>query len=658
MQSRDDVESFLEDFTGSHRFVLDYLLEEVLSQQEPEILTFLLRTSLLEYLSAPLCDAITESQDSQAMLIRLEKSNMFLVPMDEERRWYRYHHLFSDMLQARLKNIDPEIIPTLHGKAFTWYMENGHLSNALPHAIAANDLNRLVQLIEKYAFTIFNQNQASIFLNWLNTIPEAVMGSNPWLYIARAWLLAYLGQLDEIEQLLIEAEKHADQSNRRLMGYISAMWTLMGEFLYARVDGLLHATKAFELLPPDEYRARAFVGYHMSNLIAWRGDILPALKALEITTTWSLAAGDSEMAMTAQFEKANILHTMGKLRESLQAFTRTFQMVDSDYPDKRNRSLPIGFAYIQLSSLYLEWNNTVEAFRLVKEGIQICRRWGYLDYLYNGLLKLADVFLAIGDKESALSTIREAKDIYYSNPTSSRVNGQEAMINLARGDLESASMWAACCDLSPNDDIDFFHRFIYLYYASILQEQGNLWEASDVLERLGKVLEQAGAITLLLETLSQRIIILCKMSEDEKALSLLQRTLDLAKPEGFVRIFTSKGPPMLRILQIAFSRGIETEYIKELIPAFGSTGVFNEFVKSPAFKARPELESTGLIEPLSVRELQVLRLLQSVMTSEEISRELFVSVNTTRTHIRNIYGKLAVHGRIEAIQKAKDLGLI
>ncbi len=583
---------------------------------------------------------------------------MFLVPMDEERRWYRYHHLFSDMLQLRLKQSHPEIIPALHGKAFTWYLDNGHLSNALPHAIAANDLNRLVQLIEKYAFTIFDQNQASTFLNWLKTIPEAVMGSNPWLYIARAWLLAYLGQLEEIEPLLIEAEKHADRSNHRLMGYIAAMWTLMGELRSAHVDGLLHASRAFELLAPDEYRPRAFVGYHMSNILAWRGDILPAFKALEMTTTWSLAAGDPEMAVTAQFEKASILHTLGRLSESLEAFTRTFQMVDSDYPDKRNRSLPMGFANLQLSSLYLEWNNTREALRLAKEGIQICRRWGYQDFLYDGLLKLADVFLAIGDKDSALSTVREAKDVFSSNPNSSRVQGQEAMVNLARGDLESASKWAESCGLNPNDDIDFFHRFTYMYYASILQEQGNLWEASGVLERLGNIFEQVGAITLLLETLSQRIIILSKMSEDEQALSLLQRALDLARPEGFARVFTSKGPKMLRILRIAASRGIDTEYIKKLIPAFSSTGVSIGSIRSPASKAHLELIRSGMLEPLSERELQVVRLLQSAMTSEEISRELFVSVNTARTHIRNIYGKLAVHSRIEAIQKARELNLI
>jgi LuxR family maltose regulon positive regulatory protein len=658
MQSKEDVVGFLEDFTGTHRFVLDYLLEEVLSLQKPEVLNFLLRTSLLEYLTAPLCDAITDCQGSQTTLIQLEKSNMFLVSMDDERRWYRYHHLFADLLQSRLKQTQPEIIPAIHDKACTWYTENGYLSNALTHAIAANDLIRLVKLVEKYAFTTLDINQASTFLSWLNSLPDAVMRSSPWLYIAHAWLSAYLGQQEEIEPSILEAEKYADQSNRRLLGYIAAMWTLMGELRSDRVDGLLYASRAFELLPTKELQARAFVAYHKSNILAWSGDIVSALKNLELTSTWSLSAGDTEMAMTAKFEKASILYVLGRLAESLQAFKKTFQMVASDHPDKKKWSLPVGFAYLKLSALYLEWDNTSEAMRLASKGIQICRRWGYQDYLYNGLLKLADVLLAIGDKDSALSTIQEAKEVFSDNPITSRVRGQEAVINLARGDIKSALAWVAQSGLSPGDTIDYFHRFLYLHFATILQAQGKLQEAYSVLERLGNILERAGAITMLLETLSQRIIILSKLNEDKEVLSILQRAIELAKPEGFIRVFTSKGPPMLSLLQSAFSQGIETEYIKRLIKAFNITNISNESGRHPTFKNVPELMHAGLIESLSERELQVLRLLDGSLTSQEIGRELYLSTNTVRTHIRNIYSKLAVHGRIEAIQKAKEYALI
>ena len=658
MQSRGDIAAFLEDFTGTHHFVLDYLLEEVLSQQNPDRLDFLLRTSLLEYLTAPLCNAITDRIDSQTMLVQLEKSNMFLVPMDDERRWYRYHHLFSELLRSRLKQTHPEIVPLLHGRACSWYMENGYLSNALTHAMATNDLDRLIKLVEKYAFTIFDHNQASTFLNWLNTLPETVMGSNPWLHIARAWLLAYLGQLEGIESLLLEAEKHADQTDPRLMGYIAALWTLIGELYSSRVDGIAHAHQALKLLPQQEYRARAFVAYHLSNHYTWYGDFLPALRTLEDSFTWSLAAGDSERAMIAQFQSASILSYMGRLGESFQDFKKTFQMVDSDLPDKKNHSLPVGYAYIQLSSLYFEWNNIPEALHYVSDGIKICRLWGYSDYLHNGLINYAEIRMAMGDLEDALSAVREAKTLYSPVSVTGRVNSYEAVINQARGDIESASDWVARSGLSPGGTIDYAHRFLFLHYAIILQAQGELHDAYDVLERLSNVLEEAGAITLLLETLSQRIVILSKLNQDEQALSLLQRTLELAKPEGFIRVFTSKGTPMSRLLQTAFSRGIEKEYIHRLIPAFNKTGLSHEPGKPPASKTAPELKRIELMEPLSDREIQVLRLLDSTLTSTEIARELYLSVNTVRTHVKNIYAKLAVHGRIEAIQKANDLGFI
>ena len=450
IQSRGDVAGFLEGFTGTHRFVLDYLLEEVLSQQRPEVLNFLLRTSLVQHLTASLCDAITDSKDSQAMLVQLEASNMFLVPLDDERQWYRYHHLFSDMLQSRLKKNHPEFIPDIHSKACTWYTQHGFIPKALLHAVAANNMDCLVNLVENYAFTIFDVDEASTLLNWLNSLPDSVMGSSPWLHIARAWLLAYLGQVELVEHSILAAEKQADHTNRRLMGYIEAMWTLLAELNYPEIYALPHATQALELLPQTEFRPRGFVAYHFSNLLAWRGEILQALEFLENANTWSLAAGDSEMAMIAQFQKASILYIMGRLTESLDAFERTFRMVASNYPDKRTQSLPVGFAYLQLSSLYLEWNKIPEALSYANEGIQICRSWVYSDYRYNGLSILADVLLVAGDLGEALNATREAKQLF-TLPILDRVNALEAAIQLAMGDLASASEWANQCSTSLKD---------------------------------------------------------------------------------------------------------------------------------------------------------------------------------------------------------------
>jgi LuxR family transcriptional regulator, maltose regulon positive regulatory protein len=658
MQNQEYVTGFLEGFSGTHRFLLDYLFEEVLSQQAPEKLKFLLHTSLLEHISAPLCNSITDCQDSQEMLLELEKSNLFLVPMDDERHWYRYHHLFSDMLQFHLRKSYPEIIPALHVKASIWYEQNGYLSHALTHAIAANDLERLIGLVKKYAFTILEADQASFFLCWLNSLPDTVMGSSPWLYLARAWLSAYLGQFEEIEPSIRESEKYANQADRRLMGYIAAMWTLMGEFEYRRIDGIPHARQALELLPQEEYQARAFVSYHLSNILSGTGDVLLALKALEDASTWSLAVGDSEMAMTAQFQRAYVLYVLGRLTESLQEFEKTFRMADSSYPDKKYKSLSVGFAYSQLSLLYLEWNNTSEALRYASEGLEICKRWGYLDYIYEALITLAEILLAIGDLESALGAIQEAKQAIKNPAILNRPDSFEAVINLARGEIESAYAWITRCSLFSKDTIEYVHWQVYLHLAVILQAQGKLSEAYEIMERLVSIMERAGAVTPLMKTLTQLIIILHNLKDDERALSLLQHALAIAKSEGYVRVFTSKGSPMDSLLQLALRRGIEKEYINQLLPAFRLSPARREISRPALPKSYDKYHATDLSDPLSDRELQVLHLLDSSLSSVAISRELYLSTHTVRTHIRNIYSKLGVHGRHEAIQKAKDTGLL
>lgn len=658
MQNQEYITGFLEGFSGTHRFLLDYLFEEVLSQQAPEKVKFLLHTSLLEHITAPLCNSITNRQDSQEMLLQLEKSNLFLVPMDDECRWYRYHHLFSDMLQFHLRKSYPEIIPALHVKASIWYEQNGYLSNALTHAIAANDLDRLIGLVKKYAFTILEANQASIFLGWLNTLPDTVMASSPWLYIARAWLSAYLGQFEEIEPSIREAEKYANQADRRLMGYIAAMWTLMGEFEYPRIDGIPYARQALELLPQEEYQARAFVSYHLSNILSGTGDVLLALKALEDAYTWSLVVGDSEMAMTAQFQRAYVLYVLGRLTESLQAFEKTFLMADSSYPDKKYKSLSVGFAYSQLSLLYLEWNNTSEALRYASEGLEICKRWGYSDYIYEALITLAEILLAIGDLDNALSAIQEAKQAIKNPSILNRPDSLEAVINLNRGEIESAYAWITRCGLFSRDTIEYVQWQVYLHLTVILQAQGKSSEAYEILERLVSIMERAGAVTPLMKSLTQLIIISHTLNDEERALSLLQHALVMAKPEGYVRVFTSKGAPMLSLLQLALNRGIEKEYINQLLPAFRLSAARREISRPALPKSHDKYRATHLLDPLSDRELQVLQLLESSLSSVEISRELYLSTNTVRTHIRNIYSKLDVHGRLEAIQKAKDTGLI
>ena len=307
------------------------------------------------------------------------------------------------------------------------------ISEALTHALAAGDLDRLSKLVERYAFAIMEAHEASSLLNWLSSLPDRVTESHPWLSIAQAWLLAYLGRNDRIEQAIAEAEKSADPADRRLMGYIAAMRTLSGEFGIRPIpNGIAQAHQALEMLPQDEFRPRAFVCYHLANILAWHGDVGAALKALEEAAELSRSVGDFEMAMTAQFEIANVLRHAGELKESLRLFERTHQMAAAHLSERK--SLSIGFSYLQQALIYLEWNELDQALNFAREGIRLCKLWGYSDYLYNGWFYYSDILYETGDLDGALSAIQEAKHILSENSPGDRVLALEAVINQARGD--------------------------------------------------------------------------------------------------------------------------------------------------------------------------------------------------------------------------------
>ena len=564
LQGRADASEFIRDFIGSNRYIFDYLVDEILSRQEPDMQEFLLKTSILERLSASLCDAILGQSNSQSFLDRLEKNNLFLVPLDDARSWYRYHLLFADLLASSLKKSLPEIVLELHKRACAWFEANDLLSEALAHALAAGDLDRLSKIVERYAFAIMEAHEASSLLNWLNSLPDRVTESHPWLSIARAWLLAYLGKNDLIEQALSEAEKSADPADRRLMGYIAAMRTLSGEFGNRPIrNGIAQAQQALEMLPEDEFRPRAFVCYHVANILEWHGDTSAALKALVEAAELSRSAGDFEMAMTAQFEIANILRYKGELKESLRMFERTHQMAAPHLTERK--SLSTGFAYLQQAQIYLEWNDLEKALQFAREGIRLCKIWGYSDFLYNGWFYYAGILYETGDLDGALSAIQEAKQILSENSPGNRVLSLEAVINQARRDWTGVAAWLASCGMSPADSPDFENRFEYLLFASVLEGQGKLDEAYRILEGLRVVVERVGANNLLLKILTREAVIADTLGEKEKAFNLLRQALDLAEPEGFVRVFVKKGKGMEQLLRKALTAGIQPDFARMLL---------------------------------------------------------------------------------------------
>jgi LuxR family maltose regulon positive regulatory protein len=657
LQGREDVQKFIRAFSGSNRYIFDYLMDEILSRQEPEMQEFLLKTSILERLSAPLCNAILGRSNSQLFLDRIEKSNLFLVPLDRERTWYRYHLLFADLLASSLKQSQPEALPELHRKACAWYEANGLLSEALVHAFAAGDLDRLVKIVERYAFTIMEVHEASSLLNWLNSLPESIMVSKPWLNIARAWLLAYLGRSDQIEPAIGDAEKYADPRDQRLKGYIAAMQALSGEIgSRPYQNGFVQGMSALALLPQDEFRPRGFVCYHLANILSWQGEIAAALKMLEDAIEMSQCAGDIEMAMTAQFEIASLLRHQGKLKESSRMFERTHQMANTHLPERK--SLSVGFAYLQQALIFLEWNEVDQALQFAREGTRLCSIWGYCDYLYNGWYYYAGILLETGNLDGALYAIREAIHAFSENYPGDRVMALEAVINQARGDEISTAAWLSSCGMSPADVPDFANRFGYFLFAQVLEGQGKLEEAYRILEGLDVAVGKVGENNLLIKILTREAVIAYTIGDVERALTLLERALHLAEPEGYSRVFIDKGKKMEQLLRRAVTAGISPVFARTLLELCAESTTTEPGKKDRSASVDHRRKIQPLSEPLSERELEVLHLLNTSLDTTEIARELMISVSTVRTHVKNIYNKLNVNRRMQAVERANDLKLL
>jgi LuxR family maltose regulon positive regulatory protein len=674
MRSRKDGSAFIAAFTGTHRFILDYLVEEVLDQQSPAIQEFLLQTSILERLTAPLCDAVTDGQDSQIILTELEQANLFLVPLDDERRWYRYHHLFADLLGSRLEQTQPDQVPTLHLRASEWYEENRLIPEAVQHALAAGDVKRAAHLVEGNALAMVDHGELTTLLGWLAALPEEVLRSRPWLCIAHAWALAFAGRLDAVEPKLEDAQKALPSEAEglrsvlrqteglRIAGHVAAIRA----YVAALGGDMPHATAlgrvALEHLPEEDLITRGFAAGLLSTTLRWSGDLVAATQAAAEAVAAAGATGDSLAALGALATAAALQSAQGQLHKAVATCWDVLALADQSLRRGGQRLPVAGEAHVLISTVLREWNDLQAALRHAREAVQLYERWGWAEGLAFGHRTLARALQAIGDidgaREATHKARQAARDI--SPWFDAHEAAMEAKIRLALGDVAAASRWMQQSGLRADGELHFRHLSRYVTLARVLIAQGGLDEASDLLARLLAMTEAAGARTALIQILVLQAIVLQAQGEMEEALTVLERALTLAEPEGYVRTFIDEGAPMGTLLRQAQARGIQSNYARKLLAAWeGETQDQSPLrltkTAPPSLVHRP---SSPLIEPLTERELEVLRLLPTRLSSTGIGEQLYVSVHTVRSHIKSIYAKLNVHRRIDAIQRAKDLGLL
>jgi LuxR family maltose regulon positive regulatory protein len=641
MQGLADTTGFIKSFTGSHHFVLDYLVEEVLQQQSENVQTFLLKTAVLDRLTGSLCDGLTGKENGRQTLEYLEKSNLFIVPLDNERRWYRYHHLFADLLRQRLQQsagTSPGDVAELHSRASVWYEENGLWIEAFHHATAANDVERAERLIEGDGLPLHWHGAASLVLNWLASLPTAVLDARPSLWVTYASALIFAGQTSSIEQKLQAAEAalqgaEADDKTQDLVGHIAAIRGMMAVNQHQVETIISQSQRALKLLHPDNLPVRTAASWTLGYAYELQGDRAVASRAYTEVIANSQASGNFMFTIAATTSLGNIQEAENQLYLAAETHQRALKLA-GDPP------LPFACAsYIGLARVLYEWNDLDTAQQHGQLSAQLARQIEGVDTPAICGVFLARLKLAQGDIAGADALLTEAEQFVRQHNFMFRmpdVAAAQVLILLRRDDL------AAAAHLAEQYDLPISQARVHL-------AQGDTSLALALLEPLRKQVETKGWADERLKVMILQAVAHHAHGDNDQAVQLLRDALALAEPGGFIRIFVDEGPPMAHLLYKALTRGIAPEYAQKLLAAFP--------IAEQGYPA-PSKTQSAIIEPLSQRELEVLELIAQGLSNREISERLFLALSTVKRHNGNIFGKLEVRRRTEAVARARELGLL
>jgi LuxR family maltose regulon positive regulatory protein len=670
MRDREDVSGFVETFSGGNRHVLDFLAEEVLERQSEGVREFLLKTSVLERMSAPLCDALTSRIDGQQMLERLEHDNLFLIALDDERRWYRYHHLFADFLRSRLQRGQPERMRELHRRAAEWYERNGWTSEAVRHALAAQEHDWAADLVEQVARKMWFRAEIMTLLGWLEELPEETRRRRPQLLLQYSAALLWVGRLDDVEPLVQEIERvvgvsgegrdedlrpSADEPLRQvLLGFFAAVRSWRAYLKGEPHGAIALAQRALELLPEKDVELRSFAAFRLAEAYRTADDLEAASAAFAETAELGRAAGHEYLVLRAMSRQAKLQMARGRLRKADHVLQRTLRFA----VERGGDSLPAtGEAYVAVGKLLYEWDELETAARRLKEGIRLAERMGQFDTLVEGYVTLSRLEVAQGNAESALESAREANTLAQRSGTGEAIveaAAWNARLHLARSDSTAAVLELERMAGVPAVSVSMVRETEQIARARLTLALGEHDEAVRLLEELRQSAEAAGRTGKLIEILTLQAVALWERNKREQAVGTLTRALALAEPEGYVRTFVDEEATVGELLSAVIEVRQRGHPDAIRIPARYLAKVSAIHAQESATPGAGE----RLSEPLSERELEVLGLVAAGKSNGEIASSFFVSLSTVKTHINNLYRKLGVRSRTQAIARARELDLI
>jgi LuxR family maltose regulon positive regulatory protein len=663
MQNLEDVSGFINTFTGNQHYIYDYLLGEILSHQSSEIQRFLLYTSILDQFCAPLCDTLMagdkkscSAPPSTIILQELEHSNLFIIPLDHEQQWYRYHPLFTELLRSHLQHKYQDQLQFLHMRASAWFESQGMISEAIRHSFAVNDWERIVRLVSANVFALLEQNELTSLSRQLENLSHEVSAARPWLLIGRAWLAAYTGQLDSVEPILKEIEFEIDSLKgevelQTLGGHVAAIRAYTNWMNDKRDLAVNAAQIALEWLPADErlIRCQAATLLGLSNT-----HFTIRARALEQALKYASECKVSHVTIFAHGCWAWFLLIQGRFHEAHAACLEAIRLAQKDSP---HQAIPtLSNVYTTLSSMLLEWNDLQKALFYAKEAVDLARRWGQVDALHFALDNLGYVLFESGDRDAAFEALHQAWQVATHTSTwfEQITISQQIDWYLKMGDLESALVQLQKIPLEISDPSQipmktFQSGLLPLEIVKIYLYQNECIKAQALITTILPVMEKQQLGYYVIRLLVWQALAYSESKQGSQAFGSIQRALTLAAPAGLVRTFTQECPRIVPLLRQARTAGIMPDYVDHLLTTYESSAK-----KGPA---KPTVPS-ALIEPLSNREREVLNLLALGCSDKKIAETLVIARETVHKHLKNIYSKLDVHNRVEATVRARQLGLL